>query len=274
MVKDQELTEEKEMTFFEHLEELRKHLFRSAAAVAVFAIAAFVAKGFVFDTLIFGPTKSDFPTYKFLCKIAALTGVQNLCIQVDKFEIVNLDLSGQFMTHIKISVIVGFIAAFPYVFWEFWRFIRPGLKLNELKASRAVIGSGAVLFFVGVIFGYYVITPFSMSFFATYQITDAIKNTFSLESYISNLTMLVLATGIVFELPLVIFFLARMGIITANFMRHYRRHAVVIILILGAIITPPDVGSQILISVPLYALYEISIFVAAAVEKKEEQTEA
>lgn len=258
----------KEMSFVDHLEELRWTLFRSFISIGVFAVVAFINKQFVFEKVLFGPTKPDFFTYKFLCSLSEKIGIDFICIDTINYTVVNLELSGQFMTHLTTSVALGFIFAFPYLVWEVWKFVKPGLHPNEMKASRAVILSSAFLFFIGVLFGYFVLVPFGINFLSTYSVSSAIKNTFSLSNYIGFITMFVLSSGIMFQLPVAVFLLAKMGLVSAGMMRDYRRHAVIVIFIIAAIITPADIGTMFVVSIPLWILYEISIYVAAVVGNK------
>lgn len=257
-----------EMNFLEHLEVLRWHILRSLVAIVVVGIGAFIAKDFVFNTLVLGPTYRDFPTYDFFCNLS-----ETLCFYPKGLEIITRDIGEQFINHIKVSFWLGLVAAFPYVFYEFWRFISPGLYENERKAARGVVFVCSSLFLSGVLFGFFVISPFAISFLSSYQVSETIANTTTLGSLINNMVMFTIPVGIVFELPVVIYFLAKIGLITADFMRRYRKHAIVIILIAAAIITPPDVITQFLIGIPLYGLFELSIHVAKRVEKKNKANE-
>ena len=260
---------DKEMTFFDHLEELRWHIIRSVIAVFVLMVAAFALKKIIFGQILFGPTKPDFATYEFLCRLSSTIKFGSaFCIEQVNYKIVNLEMAGQFMVHLKTSLAVGLVLAFPYIFWEMWRFITPGLHDDELKKSRFAILAGSVLFFVGVLFGYFVLSPFSITFFANYNVSDTIKNTFGLSNYINFLVMLVVATGIMFELPMVVFFLAKLGIVTPQMMRQYRKHALIVIMIISAIITPADIGTMVMVTLPVMLLYEISIFIAARIYKQ------
>lgn len=259
--------EEKEMGFLDHLEELRWHIVRSIIAIVGLAIAAFFYKEFIFDNIIFAPKNPDFWTYRMLCQLSNKFKL-DMCITQIPFELINNELSGQFTMHMWVAFIVGLVVAFPYVVWELWRFIRPALHAKERRYAEGVVFFVSVLFSVGVLFGYYIITPMSVNFLGTYQVSGQIRNLISLDSYISTLTILSLATGLVFELPMVIYFLSKIGLITPGFMRKYRKHAYVIILIIAAIITPtPDMTGQILVSIPLFLLFEISIYVSAGVLK-------
>lgn len=256
-----------EMTFLDHLEALRWHLVRSVGAIAVFALIAFFQKDLIFDGIILAPKRNDFFTYRVLCSLSKRFNL-DMCFDEINFDVVNLDLSGQFTTHMWIAFMTGFILAFPYFIWEMWRFIRPALSNNELKHSNGIVFFTSILFILGVLFGYYVITPMSINFLGNYQVSTSIRNTISMDSYINTVTVLSLSTGIVFELPMVIYFLSKIGIITPEFMRRYRKHAMVINLVIAALITPsPDVTSQMLVALPLFALYEISIYVSRTVDR-------
>jgi sec-independent protein translocase protein TatC len=265
----------KELTFLEHLEELRWTLVRSALAVMVCTIVAFMYKDLVFDTLILAPQRADFVTYRIFCHIAQRFGLdQSFCADSTGFTLMNTSMGGQFMVHIMVSFSMGVILAFPYVLWELWRFIKPGLGGNERGAVRGVVFFASLLFLLGVAFGYYVLAPMSIQFLGTYKVSDAVPNMVDLNSYIGTITSLTLWTGVVFELPMVVYFLARTGIIGPKFLRKYRRHAYVLILFIGAIITPPDVTSQLLVSLPLMGLYEMSILLAARTEARMLRTKA
>ena len=261
-----------EMSFLDHLEDLRWHLIRSFCAIILMAIIAFIFKGFIFETIIFGPKKMTFPTYKLLCDIATYFNMDStLCADEFPFKIQARKVATQFSAHIWTSILAGFIVAFPYVLYQLWKFISPGMKLNERKSSRGFIIVSSFLFFLGVLFGYYIITPLSINFLGTYSVSDQVSNEFDLDSYIGLLRASVLACGLIFELPIIIFFLAKVGLVTPQFLRKHRKVALVIVLILSALITPPDVASQIIVAIPVIILYEISIFIAKFVVKKEQK---
>jgi len=257
-----------DMSFIDHLEDLRWTLFRSVVSIGIFAIIAFLNKSFVFEKVLFGPTKPEFPTFKFLCKIGEKMNFDLICIDTINYKVVNLELAGQFMTHITTSVAIGFIFAFPYLVWEVWKFVKPALHETEKNSSRTVILASALLFFIGVLFGYFVLVPFGINFLSTYSISAEIQNTFSLSNYISFISMFVLMSGIMFELPVVTFLLAKIGIVDDHMMREHRKHAVVSIFVISAIITPADIGTMIVVAIPLWILYEISIKVAGVVTRK------
>ena len=264
-----------EMSFLQHLEELRWHLIRAISAIIIVAILAFLNKTFVFDVIIFSPKKADFITFQLLCKLSeqlnllfpAFIDKDILCIGGNIPTLQNLSMAGQFTTHILVSLITGLVVAFPYVFWEIWRFISPGLHEKEQKLTRGTVFYSSFLFLLGISFGYFVISPLSINFFSTYQVSAEVANQFTLNTYISTLTTIVLACGVLFELPIVVYFLTRAGIIYPELLRTYRKHSIVGAFILSAILTPPDVFSQFLVSLPLFVLYEISIFISARTVK-------
>ena len=264
--------QEKEISFLDHLEIFRWHLIRSAVAILFFADIDFIFKEIVFDVILLGPKKADFPTYRILCQISNFLGLNDtLCMQESHFSLMNINMSGQFSTHITTSIFAGFIVAFPYVFWEVWHFIRPALHSNETKMARGIVFFSSVLFLFGVLFGYYVIAPLSVNFLGSYQVSSTVANQISLSSFISTVTTVTLANGIIFELPILVYFLTKVGLLTPEFMRIYRKHAMVFTLILSAIITPPDITSQVLVSFPLIILYELSIKISARVIKNQEK---
>jgi sec-independent protein translocase protein TatC len=266
-------SEKAEMSFLEHLEALRWHLMRAVIAVLTLAIVLFFYREIVFDHFLFAPKHPDFWTYRMLCLLSDYLDMGDaLCIRELPFELINTELSGQFTMHIWVSFVAGFILAAPYVLWEIWRFIKPALHEKERKYSKGVVFFSTLLFFAGVLFGYYVIVPLSINFLGSYQVSADVKNMIAMDSFVSTVTTITFASGIVFELPIVIYFLTQIGLMTPQFMRTYRKHAMVIILIVAAIITPsPDVTSQLLVAFPLYLLYELSIFVSMYVVKKAEK---
>ncbi|MGB0428825.1 MAG: twin-arginine translocase subunit TatC [Bacteroidia bacterium] len=267
-----EEAEEKEMSFLDHLEILRWHLIRSISAIAIGAIAAFAGRKWVV-AVIEGPTKLDFWTYRKLCDLSQYFGNDAFCIDSLHFQLINRKIMGQFTQHLLVSVIVGFVLAFPYLLFEGWRFLKPALRQKERSYLRGVIFSGSILFFMGVFTGYFMLAPISIQFLVNYTFMDQLANTIDISSYISLLAMVTLAAAAIFELPIVVYFLAKIGLVTPGLMRNYRRHALLVILILSAIITPPDITSQILLSIPFFILYETSILIAAAVVKREKEAE-
>ncbi|MBF6609270.1 MAG: twin-arginine translocase subunit TatC [Flavobacterium sp.] len=261
-----------EMSFLDHLEDLRWLLVRSTIGVLVAAIGLFFVSEYIFDELIFGPTKANFITYTVMCDISRYFGAGDaICITEIPFYVQNTEMEGQLSILIWSCITGGFIVGFPYVLWEVWKFIKPALYDAERHSAKLFITSASLLFFLGVLFGYYIIIPLSVHFFATFTVSSIIQNEFNLSSYIGLIKTSVLACGLLFELPIIIYFLSRLGLIGPQFLRTYRRHALVIILILAAIVTPPDVISQIIVTIPLMVIYEISIFISAAVTKKLEK---
>lgn len=265
---------EGEMSFLQHLEELRWHIIRALIAVVAGAIVAFMFKNFIFDNIILAPNNPDFVTNRLLCRLADAVNAPALCINQDPIELISIKMSGQFTTHINISLVAGLIMAFPYVFWEFWSFFRPALYEKERKYARGAVTMASVLFTMGILFGYFIITPLSINFLGSYRVSDIVNNQINITSYIGSVTSVALSAGITFELPIVVFFLARIGIVTPEFMRKYRKHAIVLVLIVAAVITPPDVFSLILVSIPLVLLYEVSIFIASRVVKERAEKDA
>ncbi|MDZ7635567.1 MAG: twin-arginine translocase subunit TatC [Bacteroidales bacterium] len=265
---------EGEMSFLQHLEELRWHIIRALIAVVAGAILAFMFKNFIFDNIILAPNNPDFVTNRLLCRLADAVNAPALCINQNPIELISIKMSGQFTTHINISLVAGLILAFPYVFWEFWSFFRPALYEKERKYARGAVTMASVLFTMGILFGYFIITPLSINFLGSYRVSDIVNNQINITSYIGSVTSVALSAGITFELPIVVFFLARIGVVTPEFMRKYRKHAIVLVLVVAAVITPPDVFSLILVTIPLVLLYEVSIFIASRVVRKRAEKDA
>lgn len=259
-----------DMSFVDHLESLRWHLVRSAFVIVCLSLVAFFNTDILFNQIIFGPKRPDFWTYRMLCEFATRYDLSaDLCIEKINFTIMNNTMAGQFNLHLTGSFIAGFILGFPYLLWELWRFIKPGLHKKERRHASGLIAYGSFLFLTGVLFGYFIITPMSVNFLGSYVISEDIVNQITLDSYLSTVSMLTVATGFVFELPIIIYFLSLMGIMTPKFMRDNRRIAVFIIVLVAAFITPtPDIPTLMLVSVPLYILFEVSIFVSARVERR------
>ncbi len=259
-----------EMSFLDHLSELRIHLIKSVLAILLFAIIAFIAKDFVFNTVLFGPRNPDFLTYRGLCNLSKTLGMdESMCITEMPFKIQSRKMAGQFSAHIWVSITFGFIAAFPYVIYQFWNFISPGLKSKERKTSKGVIFASSLLFFTGVLFGYYIICPLSINFLGNYSVAETVHNDFDLDSYIGLVRASTLASGLIFELPIVIYFLSKVGLITPDFLRKQRKIALVLILVISAVITPPDIASQVIVAIPVLVLYEVSIFISKRVLKNQ-----
>ncbi|MDP3556409.1 MAG: twin-arginine translocase subunit TatC [Bacteroidota bacterium] len=265
-------TEGTQMSFLQHLEEFRWHLVRSAAVVAIFAITAFCLNDFLFDTVIFGPLKQDFISYRVLCQLGQKIGAGDvMCMTIKPAHLQTLSASEQFFNHMWISFLSGIILGFPFVLWELWKFVRPALKNKEIGPVKIFVVIASVLFLIGIFFGYFLLFPMSYNFLINYQVSSSgivqTQNTF--DDYISLISTMTLVAGIIFEMPILVYFLTRMTLLTPQFMRKYRKHAVIIILIAAAIITPsPDVTSQMVVAIPMYLLYELSVFVSAWVIKK------
>jgi sec-independent protein translocase protein TatC len=265
---------EREMSFLEHLEELRWHIIRSVLAIVILTIVAFAFKSFIFDEIILAPKSPDFWTNRMFCKLGELiTGQESniLCINTKSFALISIKMSGQLSTHIAVSIVSGLILAFPVILFEFWRFFKPALYATEQKYVSAAVLSSSFLFFLGVLFGYFMIVPLSIHFLGSYQISADVVNQIYVRSYIGTITSIVLASGLIFELPLVAFVLTKIGVITPSFMVKYRKHAIVVIVVVAAIITPPDIFSQILVSIPLLFLYEIGIIISKAVYRDKQK---
>lgn len=253
------------MSFWDHLTELRKRLFRMILAWVVMSSFAFVYSRFIFDKILLAPKDSTFITYRWLCKFGQLIHVDTLCLPPMSLSIINLNLSGQFMTDMTVSMFAGLILASPIIIFQLWQFIMPALYVKERRYARRAVFVMSFLFIVGVLFSYYLMVPWTLNFLGTYQVSTMVVNQISLSSYISTVTSTILGVGIVFELPVVVYVLAKIGIITPALLKNNRKYAFVIILIVAAIITPPDVFSQMIVTIPLYALYEISVIVAIRV---------
>lgn len=266
--KTKDKKDEKEMSFWDHLEELRWHIVRSVAAVLIIAVVAFLNRHMVFDEIILAPKDSGFITNRLLCQLSEFLGVKALCLDNLSLSIINIRMSGQFLTHMYVSIIAGVILAFPYIIWEIWRFVRPALYAQEKKYSRGAVFVSSLLFLVGVFFSYFLIVPLTLHFLGTYQVSGNVENTISLSSYISTVVSVTFAVGIVFELPILVYFLTKIGLLTPDFMKKNRKYMIVILLLLSAIITPPDVFSQIMVVIPLMTLYELSISISKRVFRK------
>lgn len=262
----------KEMSFLDHLEELRWLLVRSSAAIIICGIVAFFFSDFIFNEIIFGPKNPNFITYQLFCELGKQFDLQEtLCITEINLPIQNREMGGQFSMHMWTSITVGFIFAFPFILWEIWKFISPALYEKERKYAVSFIIVSSFLFFVGVLFGYYLIAPLSVQFFASYIVSPEISNSIDINSYISLMKTSAIASGLLFELPIIIFFLTKIGLVTPEFLKKYRKYTLVIVLIVAAVITPPDVLSQIIVSIPIMILYEASILISVLVVKSQER---
>ena len=288
MAKQRKESSDTEMTFFEHLDDLRPHLVRAVLALVVIAVVAFIFKGFIIDTLLFAPKSPDFPTNRWLCNmgysladfVAWFGGVFGaewtmdptvLCINEADFNLINNKLVGQFNLHIKVAMVTGLVLAIPYLLWEIWQFVKPALTAKERKGTRMFVLYVSLGFFTGLLFGYFIITPLSLHFFINYMASDNIVNLIDIGSYFSQVIGISLGSAVIFQLPLLIYFLTRIGLITPAFLRKYRRHAVILLACVAAIITPPDVFSMILVVLPLMLLYEVSIFLTKKTARKHQK---
>lgn len=266
--------EQNEMSFLNHLEILRWTLIRSALAVLLVSGVAFLMKNFIFNKIILLPKDATFVTYRFLCAVSKQFGTKGLCIDEIPFIVQSRTMAGQFSAHIWTSITAGIIIAFPYILWEIWKFIRPGLYPKERKNAKSFILISSFLFFLGVLFGYYVITPLSINFLGAYRVSNEVRSNIDLSSYIGLLRASVLSAGLIFEMPIIIYFLTKMGLVTPQFLKKYRKYAIVLVLILSAVITPPDIISQIIVAIPMMILYQVSIIISNIIIRKEKKANA
>ena len=262
--------EQKKQSFLTHLEHLRWHLINSFFAILIFSIVCFLHIETIFDRFIFSFLDSNFPTYKFFCLLSeTFFSNQSLCLDSVPIQIQNIELAGQFNMSLLVSFLAGILIAFPYILWEFWLFVKPAMYKNEVKYARILLFSSLFLFLIGILFGYYIMAPISLNFFANYQISAQIVNDINFISFVQLLSKLIFVCGILFQLPIIIYFLGRFRLITSKKLRSFRKYSFIIILILASIVTPPDVFSQIVISIPLFILYEISILTISFIEKND-----
>ena len=249
------------MSFLSHLEELRWRLVRSSAAILIFAILIFIFTEWIMNNIFLSLAESDFPLFRFLC------WAFGMCDNEIHIDLQNVDFTAQFNLNMMLAIIGGIVLAFPYIFHQLWGFVKPGLKQNELKAVRGIVWFVSILFFIGILFGYYVIAPLTVQFFGNWQLAESIENNTTIGTYLRTVIMTVFFTGLLFLLPVVTYIFSKLGIITAEFLRKYRKHALVAILIIAAVITPPDIFTQIIVTVPIYGLYEFGIILEKRVEK-------
>ena len=265
---------ETEMSFLEHLEVMRWHLLRSITAVIILALAAFIFKDIVFDRIILAPKEPVFPTNRWLCQLGDILGLKRLCINSNPFQLQTVKMAEQFSMHIIVSLVAGIVVGFPYIFYEFWRFIVPALYEKEKRTASGAVFYTSLLFTLGVAFGYYIIAPLSINFLGNYRVSESVISAPTLRSYVQTITSVVLASGIVFQLPILVYFLSKVGLVTPDFLKKYRRHSIILIVTLSAIITPPDVFSQVLVALPLMVLYEIGIEISKRITRKQEEQQA
>ena len=257
------MSDNKQMSFLDHLEELRWRLMRSAVAIIIFAIVIWIYQKEIMENVFLIMIEPDFITFQLLCEYL------NVCIEKIPVNFQSMTLSGQFSYALMMSIMGGAVLSFPYIFYQLWSFVKPGLKFKERKMAKGIVFYVSILFFTGILFGYFVVAPLSVQFFGAFQITDQIKNDFTISSYMSTILSTVFYTGLFFLLPVVTYLLVKIGLFTPEFLVKYRKHAVVVILILAAIITPPDVISQVIVTIPIYLLFEISVLVAKRVAKNQ-----
>ena len=266
-------SEAKEMSFVEHLDELRIHIIRIVVALCVSAVFVFFATKTILKYVIFGPLNEDFPTYKLMCQLSKQLDLgDTMCYSPTPINLITLDMGEAFLLHIKICFFGGFILAFPYILWELWKFIKPALYSKEIKAANGIVLVSSFLFTTGICFGYFVLAPFAINFLVGYELpmvnAASSGNLIKATSLINYMIMFTMPVGIIFELPIVVYYLSRMGLVTDTLMRNYRRHSIIVILIIAALVTPPDVMTQVIIGIPIYFLYEISISIVARQTKK------
>lgn len=262
-----------EMSFIDHLEELRWHIIKAVIAILIGAIIVFIYSDYIVDKIILGPAHQDFITYTWFCKMSRFLGIgDTLCFGSVAVSFLSTKMTEQFLATFTIAFVGGFILAFPYIFWEFWKFLKPALSQKEIKKTRGLIFWVSFLFFAGVAFGYYILTPFMINFYFNYKLSPLIEIKPTFSDYLENLVYTTVGIGVLFQMPLLIMVLAKIGIITAKFLRKYRRHAFVIILIAAAIITPStDPFSLTIVTIPLYLLYEASIIIASRINKSKQK---
>ncbi len=275
MAKPQHVGQEPpEMTFFEHLDALRPHLLRGALALLGVALAAFFLKDWIIDGLLFGPAQPDFPSNRALTWLARLVGSANFEAGHTEFNIINTRMAGQFNLQVTVSIVTGLVLTIPYLLWELWRFIRPGLTWYERRRTNLFVLYVSICFFTGLLFGYYVITPLAVNFLTGWTASETIVNMIDAGSYLKTVITTSLACALIFQLPILVYFLTRMGVVSPEFLKKYRKHAIVLLALLSALITPPDMLSMILVMLPLVLLYELSIKIAIRVEKSKAAEEA
>ncbi|MCX6276590.1 MAG: twin-arginine translocase subunit TatC [Bacteroidetes bacterium] len=269
---EKDVSEPREMTFWDHLDELRGTLWRILIAIVLTSILAFSFKEILFDDIILAPKSKSFITYQLLCRLGEWLSTPSLCVDPSKFNLININLAGQFTSHMNISLIAGLILSLPYVLWELWRFIKPGLTEQEIGSSRGIVAITTILFLTGVLFSYFVVAPLMINFLGGYVVSADVANQISLTSYVSSISMMTLLMGLLFELPVLVLFLTKIGIITPKYLKKYRKHTVIAILIIAGIITPsPDIFSQVVVALPLYALFEMSLLISSRMYRKKQK---
>lgn len=270
---NQPINDNADMTFGEHLDELRKILFRVIGVFFLLFIVMFSIKGIVLD-VVFAPIRDSFPTNRFFAWLAEVLNSEALNIHPENIELYNNKMAGQFLLHIKSSIVGAFVVAFPYLIWELWLFVKPAIPPHQRRRSIRYVIETPIWFLMGLLFGYYVIAPLAINFLGNYEVSSQINNIIEVSSFMSTVLSVSFAAAIAFQLPLLIRLLATIGLMTSEGMRQYRKIAVVVLLIFAAIITPPDVVSQVLIFFPCYALYEYGIRIAVKIEAQKAKEEA
>ncbi|MES2702859.1 MAG: twin-arginine translocase subunit TatC [Bacteroidota bacterium] len=263
-----------EMHFLDHIEDLRWHIVRSVIAVVIGAIIVFTKVEWVFDRIILGPAHNDFISYKWFCQLGKLLHYDGFCLGEVNMKFQNTAVAGQFMMSLSVSLMLGFIIAVPYILWELWRFIKPALRESEIKMATGIVFWGSLLFFIGVLFAYYIIAPYTINFFGSYQLSPLFQNIITIENYYDTMSNMIVAMGLSFELPMLVLLLTRIGILTPELLRAKRRYAFLILFILSELITPPDLFSCLIVFVPLYALFEITIVISARAVRARKKKEA
>lgn len=263
-----------EMNFLDHIEELRWHIVRAATAIMVGACIVFWKVEWIFDHIVLGPAHKEFISYRMFCALGKLLHSDSFCMDEIHMRFQNTAVTGQFMMSLSVSVMLGFVLVFPYILWELWKFIKPALKPKEIKMARGIVFWCSLLFFLGVLFAYFIVAPYTINFFGTYKLSPLFENIITIDNYYDTISNLVLALGVVFELPILVYFLARIGILTPEFLKAKRRYAFLILFILSMVIAPPDVFSCLLIFVPLYILFEISVKISGRAIKARKLREA
>jgi len=263
---------ERELTFWEHLEELRGTLWRILIAFFIASIVSFSFKDVLFNDILLAPKSKDFLTYQVLCRLGSWLSTPSLCIEPTEFQLININLAGQFTSHMNISLVAGLILVIPYMLWELWRFIKPALTETEIRNSRGAVAITSFLFILGALFSYFIVAPLMINFLGGYIVSPSVSNQIALTSYVGSITLLTLLMGLLFELPVLVLFLTKIGLVTPQKLKKYRKHVAIGILILAGIITPsPDIFSQLLVAIPIYSLFELSLSVSSRIYNKKKE---
>ena len=256
------MSDDKQMTFLDHLEELRWRLVRMAISILVFAIAIWIFQEWIMDNIFLAMKSPDFISFKIICEYLGV------CVEAIPVKMQSMTVSGQFSYALMMSIMGGIVVAFPFIFSQIWGFVKPGLKHKEKSIAKGIVFYVSILFFLGIAFGYFVVAPLAVQFFGSYKISAKIDNIFTVNSYMSTILSTVFYSGLLFLLPVVSYLFTKLGVLNSDYLRKYRKHAIIGILVLSAVITPPDLISQVIVGVPILLLYEAGIFVSRRVEKK------